>query len=214
MKPYRYFVLILISFFYQQFCFSQTSMKAKNLLDEVSEKMNSYDNFKFQFKYILENSKEDIRQETEGEITVSGEKYKLNFDDAIQLFDGKNLYTIIPENEEIMISKPEEDNDIIINPTDLIKFYNTGYDFHWDIIQYVNKVPIQYVKLIPADENPDITYLLLGINMKTKNIYRLIEIGQQNTTTTLTLTSIITNQVISDDFFKFHEKNYPSFYIN
>ena len=41
------------------------------------------------------------------------------------------------------------------------------------------------LKLIPNEENLDINYLLLGIDMRTKLIYRLIEIGKSDTRTTL-----------------------------
>ena len=45
--------------------FSQTKdPKAKQLLSEVNEKVNSYDNIEISFKYVLENESENIRQET------------------------------------------------------------------------------------------------------------------------------------------------------
>ena len=50
----------------------------------------------------------------EGNVTLAGDQYKLSFLEAIQLFDGTKTYTIVPENEEITISYPEEEEDISI----------------------------------------------------------------------------------------------------
>ena len=81
--------------------FGQPISKSIKLLDEVSKQMSDYKNFEFEFKYSLENSKENIRQETFGKIIISKNKYKLSIAELEQLFDGNNLYTIIPENKEI-----------------------------------------------------------------------------------------------------------------
>ena len=44
--------------------FAQDSAKAKALLNEVSQKVKSYDNIAIDFKYVLENANENIKQET------------------------------------------------------------------------------------------------------------------------------------------------------
>ena len=74
--------------------------------------------------------------------------------------------------------------------------------------------PIQFVKLIPNEENKELKYLLLGIDMRTKLIYRLIEIGRYDTRTTLTLKNFKTNFILGDDFFLFDKNEYPDYYIN
>ena len=187
---------------------------AKNLLDEVSNTLASFENVSFDFTYILENRPENIRQETEGFATISGELYKINFLGNEQLFDGEKTYTIVPENEEINISSNEDDLDFGINPLELLIFYKNGYAYQWDIKQNIMGRSIQFIKLIPNKENKDLKYLLLGIDMKTKLIYRLIEIGSSETRTTLTLRNIKTNTSLTNDFFKFDENKYSDFYIN
>ena len=44
--------------------------EAQNLLEKVSAKVNSYDNMVLEFKYVLDNSEENIHQETRGDITL------------------------------------------------------------------------------------------------------------------------------------------------
>ena len=193
---------------------SQNTEAARKLLDEVSGKISSFKNIKFDFTYVLENRPENIRQETNGSVTISKDLYRINFLGFEQLFDGKMTYTIIPENEEITISDPEEESEFGINPSEILTIYKKDYAYQWDIKQNVMGTPVQFVKLIPNEEKKELKYLLLGIDMRTKLIYRLIEIGRYDTRTTLTLKNIKTNINLRDDFFVFDKNKYPDYYIN
>ena len=83
-----------------------------------------------------------------------------------------------------------------------------------DIIQKIKGREIQYIKLNPIDSDSEIKYVLLGIDSITKHVYNLIEIGSNDTKTTLTINSFKTNQPLSNTFFYFDEKKYSDYYIN
>ena len=193
---------------------AQNTEAAQKLLDEVSTKIASFETMTFEFDYVLENRQENIKQETNGSVTVSGDRYKLLFLGAEQLFDGKKTYTVVPENEEITITSIEETEDIGINPSKLLYFYKEGYSFQWDIKQNVMGRTIQFIKLIPAEENKDVDYLLLCIDTVKKTIYRLIEIGSNQTRTTLTISNFVSNVKLNTNFFEFDASLYPDYYIN
>ena len=201
------------------FCFTlqlnaQDTEAAKKLLDQVSDNIASFKTMKFDFDYVLENRQENIKQETEGSVIVSGDPYKLLFLGAEQLFDGQKTYTIVPENEEITIEDLNETEDIGINPSKLLYFYKEGYAFQWDIKQNVMGRNIQFIRLIPTEENKDVNYLLLGIDTIKKTIYRLIEIGANETRTTLTISNFTADVELADNFFTFDPSLYPDYYIN
>lgn len=193
---------------------AQGPEQAKYLLNKVSAEIKTHQNLRLEFQYVLENKEEQIRQETEGKVTLAGDQYLLEFLDVIQLFDGEKLHTIVPENEEITISTPDPDEAISVNPSKLLSFYEEGYDYQWDISQRVMGRTIQFVKLIPSEENNDIRYLLLGIDLDKNSIYRLIEIGNNKTTTTLTILNQEENISLPNDYFEFDSSEYPNFYIN
>ena len=194
--------------------YSQSSEDAKKILDDVSTKISSFKNISFDFTYSLNNKEEQIKYETIGDITVSGEKYKLNYLGSIQLFDGEKIYTIIPENEEITINAKDNENEITLNPSKLLTFYKSGYNYFLDIKQKHLDKSIQFIKLIPVDKNSDLNYLLLGIDINTKNIFRLIEIGKNETVTTLTINNQRTNLKLEKSYFTINLEDYPNYFIN
>ena len=194
--------------------FAQNSSEAKALLDEVTAKVKSYENISIDFKYVLNNSEEDIRQETRGDVVMQGEKYVLNILGITRIYDGKTLYSISPEDEEVTISSENTKDENTITPSEMLSFYENGYNYTMDIIQNVNGRKIQYVKLLPIDSKSEIKHVLLGIDINTKHIYNLIEIGSNDTKTTLTVNSFKTNEPLSETLFTFDESKYKDYYIN
>jgi outer membrane lipoprotein-sorting protein len=187
---------------------------AKALLNDVSSKVRSYDNIAIDFKYVLNNTEEDISQETRGDVTMQGDKYVLNVLGVTRIFDGETLYNISPEDEEVTISSENTEDENTITPSKMLSFYESGYSYSMDIVQNVNGRKIQYVKLSPIDSNSEINYVLLGIDIKTKHIYNLIEVGSNNTKTTLTVNSFKTNESLSKTLFTFDESKYKDYFIN
>ena len=194
--------------------FSQNDAKAKALLNEVSTKVKSYDNISIDFKYVLTNLSENINQETRGSVVMQGNKYKLDILGITRIYDGRTLYSISPEDEEVTISKEDGSDPNSITPNKMLSFYEDGFTYKMDILQNVKGRKIQYVKLIPMDSNSEIKHILLGIDAETKHIYNLIETGKNGTKTTLTVNSFKTNDPISKTLFTFDESKYKEYYIN
>ena len=188
--------------------------KAKALLDEVSTKAKNYKNISIDFKYVLENTEENIKQETRGDVIMEDEKYRLNILGITRIFDGQNLYSISPEDEEVTVSKVSNEDQNTITPSKMLSFYEDGFTYKMDIEQNVQGRKIQFVKLTPIDSSSEIKYVLLGIDNKTKHIYRLIEIGKNGTKTTLTVNSFKTNETLSKSLFTFDQEKYKDYYIN
>ena len=211
MRNYILLLWTLFSFIGQ--AQSRTS-EAQQLLDDVSAKVKSYDSMTLEFKYVLENTEENIRQETRGDVTLQNDKYVLNILGITRIYDGKSLITISPEDEEVTISSNNTTDENTITPSKLLSFYKEGYTYNMDINQNIMGRKIQYIKLIPIDSDSEIKYVLLGIDSSTKHVYNLIEIGSNDTKTTLTINSFKTNQPLSKTFFEFDVKNYSDYYIN
>jgi len=193
---------------------NNTSADAKTLLDAVSTKVKSYDNISIDFKYVLQNTEENIHQETRGDVVLEGDKYVLNILGITRIYDGKTMYTISPEDEEVTISSKNSIDENTITPSAMLSFYEEGYRYEMDIVQNVKGRKIQYIKLVPIDSNSEINHVLLGIDSKTKHIYNLIEIGATDTRTTLTVNSFETNMPLSKTMFTFDKEKYKDYYIN
>lgn len=205
MKNILSFTFAIFTFFT---AFSQNDVGAKNLLDKVSNKMNSYNNVFVDFDYVLDNKAEDVQQKLSGDVIMQGDKYVVNLFGSTQIYDGSKTYTIIPENEEVNISDADIDGENTFTPSKFYSFYENGYTYSLGDIEKIGVKQIQFVKLIPIDTNSDINSILVGVDLKTEHIFQIIEIGKNETRTILTAKIIKTNQDIDSSLFSFNEKKY------
>ena len=213
-KMYRIYALVVLLLFSAGFSAqAQNSQKAKSLLDQVTAKVKSYDNIAIEFKYSVSNPKENLNQESKGTVVLKGNNYVLNFMGITRIFDGKKVYNIVPEDEEITISKYDGKKDDM-TPAKMLTFFNSGYKYTWDILQNVKGRKIQYIKLNPLNAKDKTKEVLLGIDIQTKHIYNLIQTEKDGTKMVITINSFKTNQPLSKNHFTFTESKYPNYYIN
>lgn len=211
----NYLIAILfITLFVTSGAVQAQDKKAKALLDQVSAKVKSYSTISIDFKYTLSNTKENINQDSKGNVVLKGNQYVLNFMGVTKMYDGKKTYTIVPEDEEVTISKLDENDDTAVTPSKMLTFFNSGYKYTLAETTIIKGRKIQYVKLVPMSSKDQRKEILLGIDSQTKNIYNLIEIGKKGTKTTLTVNSFKTNQSLSKNQFTFVKSKYPNYYIN
>ena len=190
--------------------YSQNDIKAEKLLDKVSSNIDKAKNYSINFSY---ESNDNVSEKTKGNILISQGNYVLDFLGVKQICDSNFIYTIVSENKEIMISEISEEKDEIINPLNLLKFYRDGYIINLDESKNESNYFIQYVKLIPTNNNSEISHLLLGISTENNNIYKIIEIGKNKSNTTIRIDNITYNSKLSDDIFVFNKNDYKEFYI-
>ena len=193
---------------------SQNSTEAEKLLNKVSENIKSYDNIYINYTYTLFNSEEDINQTNKGSFVTEDDKWKFVMLDVTRIFDGNKLYTISPDDEEVTISTQNPDDESTITPNKMLYFYEEGYNFEMDIVQYIGRKKIQYVKLIPMDSDAEIKYILLGIDVEFSQIYKVIETGLNDTQTTIAIVDFEVNLPLEESLFVFDKEKYKDYYMN
>lgn len=206
---------LFLSLFITSITFSQNSEEAKSLLDDVSQQMGSYSNMFISFSQTLSNEEAGINEGDEppirGEINLQGEKYLLNYLGNKFIYDGNKLYVINNEEKEISITDGDmSGDDGFIYPSKLLTFYKEGYNFEMGSLKNKQGRKIQFVTLNPIDSDSDIIKVELGIDAKTKHIYKLIQTGSNGAKTSFTITDFKSNQELPENFFKFDEQKYLS----
>lgn len=193
---------------------SQEADEAENLLNKVSENIKSYDNIYINYTYTLSNLEEDINQTNKGSFVTENDNWKFVMLGVTRIFDGDKLYTISPDDEEITISTQNPDDETTITPNKMLYFYEEGYNFEMDIVQYIGRKKIQYVKLVPMDSNAEIKYILLGIDVEFNQIYKVIETGINDTQTTIAIVDFEVNLPLEESLFIFDKEKYKDYYMN
>lgn len=200
--------LIIIIITSNNLIISQNAEEAEILLNKVSENIKSYDNIYINYTYTLSNLEEDINQTNKGSFVTEGDNWKFVMLGVTRIFDGEKLYTISPDDEEVTISTQNPDDESTITPNKMLYFYEEGYNFEMDIVQYVGRKKIQFVKLVPMDSDAEIKYILLGIDVEFNQIYKVIETGINDTQTTIAIVDFEVNLPLEESLFVFDREKY------
>lgn len=219
MNNMKRLILLLVVTCTFQTVISQENNKAKQLLDEVSSKMGAYENMQIGFSTTLVNEEAGIKENDEpprnGRITLKGEKYVLDYLGNTFMYDGKKLYVINHDDKEITTAEDDlSEDEGFIYPSNMLTFYKEGYNYKMGKEENFKGRKIQYVELTPIDSESEIVKVILGIDAKSKHIYKLIQIGANGATTKLTINQFKSNQKISDTAFTFDKSKYPDYIID
>ena len=203
--------------------FSQNDPEAEELLNKVSENIKAYESMYININHNLINKEEDIDFTNKVSFVKKGDKYNVKWNNIIFIYDGKKLYTINPDDEEVTVSSEDLDEESTITPNKILTFFEEGYHFKMDVSQDVTVVDyyeqrvrklLQYVKLVPIDSDSEIEYILLAIEKKNNRIYKSIEKGKNGTITSYTISSFEVDLPLNEDLFFFNKKKYKDYYIN
>jgi hypothetical protein len=131
----------------------------------------------------------------------------------IFIYDGTKTYIILEEDEEINVISGSSEEDLL-TPTKLFNFYQEGYSYQLAAKEKINGKQLQHVKLIPIDSNSESAYFLLSIDLDSKNINSIANIGNNGTETIISINEFKTNLELSDRLFSFNKSEYTNYIIN
>ena len=179
---------------------------AEEILEKISSKIDKSKNLSFKFSYKADNSILEF-----GEIIFSKKKYLLEFMGIKQICDGKKIYTIIPENKEVIISEFEDDVSVI-SPSNLLSFYKKGYKIF--IEEKSKKLDgFEFLKLIPEANNDEISHINLKVDLKENYIVEIHEFRKEGLVNVFKIINIQFDKKILENPFKFVESQYKGYYF-
>ena len=138
MKPRSNFNKSLLLFLFSLNCLNGQN-NGIQVLEEVMDNAMYVKDAYYRFNIISEN--ENDLFPISGELYIKKEKYFIDTEEIDQIFDGDKLYTIIHENEEIIVSS---DSNTFFNftPNQIFNFFKDDFeivieetqDFSWNLI--------------------------------------------------------------------------------
>ena len=181
------------------------SQSAEEILEIALERSltlnNSY------YKFVIESEVESPLLPMTGELFSKGEKYFIDTKDIDQIYDGKNIFTIVHENQEIIVGNSDI-SLISFTPNQIFNFFLEDYllnirsDTKSHIIEAKNINENNMIYIITISSS---NYSIEKIEMKDSTSDQII-----NTFLTLTYDY---NLTVPLSLFKFDIKNYDNYIL-
>jgi len=188
--------------------------KAKGILDKLSAKTKTYTSMSADFEYTMKNVEEDIEESQTGSLLTQGDKYHLEIAGQKIISDGKTVWTVLDEAEEVQVNDvpdPDETEDYI-SPTKILTLWEKGFKYKYDKSMTLNGAEVDVINLFPekADEQSFHT-IKIYVN-RAKMVVDQIDIkGKDGTDFVYSIKSFKTNEDIAADRFVFSTTNNPTY---
>lgn len=179
-----------------------SAQNAEEFLNNVIEKTKSYNDVSIVFNYKIINKEANIYETMRGYASMKGDSYKLNVDGQEMISDGKILWTHIIDDEEVMISEVNEDNNA--SPLAIIESFSNNITANF----LENNAEIKAIEIKENDgESFERIILTTDKDLRIKKVHAYFNDGIEFV---YEITEFTTNQNLPDSMFTFNENLYPN----
>lgn len=200
-------MLCLMLFAGRQQAMAQYDPKAKEILDAMSEAYQEIGSFESDFSYSMENPTQSISEDFEGDIIVSGDKYRLNMGGQEIINNGETVWTYLEEVNEVNIDDYDPDEGDI-SPTQIYNAYKRGFKYVYLEDQTEDGTTFHIVDLLPENTDNQFFKIRLFISEDDKTLKKWQIYDKNGTIYTYEISNFNPDAEISEDVFSFDASNY------
>ena len=181
----------------------QAQTMASELVKKTIDKINKHKNVEFVFDYDMSNETIAVTESASGTAYMQGDAYKLEVEGQQIISDGKIMWTYLPDSEEVMVSNPSDDENII-TPIKLLTTYDKDYTMKY------GKSSEKGIKVVEMS-NPkgEFSKVTLKINEAKLEIVSATISNRSGDAFTIKIKKTVFDQNLEAKFFTFDEKAHP-----
>ena len=182
---------------------AQAQTMASELVKNTVDKINKHKNVEFVFDYDMSNETIAVTESASGTAYMQGDAYKLEIEGQQIISDGKTMWIYLPDSEEVMVSNPSNDENII-TPIKMLTTYDKDYAMKY---AKSNEKGIKVVEMSnPKGEFSEVT---LKINEAKLEIVSATISNRSGDSFTIKIKKTVFDQNLDAKFFTFDEKAHP-----
>jgi outer membrane lipoprotein-sorting protein len=183
---------------------AQQDPAAKEILDRVATKSRQYKSIMVDFKMIAVDHKEDKKNVNTGNIVIKGDKYKVTSTGTTVYYDGKTMWTYVPEVSEVTITEPDnQDDNFLSNPAKVFSWYNRDFKYQYRGESTIDGINMHEIDLFPKNLNQPYSRIKIFITKDTEQLAIISSIGKDGIDYSVFLTNFLLNKEVDDIFFTF-----------
>lgn len=190
---------------------AQNDLKAKQILDQASQKTRSYTTISAEFTFSMQNKQMNINETNNGSIKLKGDKYVVDIPGAgLKVFaDGKNSWNYMKTGNQVTIAAIDENSSELMDPSSVFTIYEKGFKSKFIAEKTVDGKPVYQIELYPDNKEYEVSKITIDINKSTSVIQSALLAGTDGNTYTIKVNKFESNKEIQDSEFVFDAKKFP-----
>ncbi|NEM98635.1 LolA family protein [Pontibacter burrus] len=204
----KIFSLLLAMVLFVNLASAQQDPQATKILDAMSAKYKAMKAFKATFAQTMENTSSKGKETVEGDILVSGPKYRLAVSGQEVISDGKVLWTYLKDVNEVTITESDPEAEAM-SPGKIFEMYKKGYKYAYAGAEKgADGITYDVIELAPEDRNNPVFKVRLYINQKDKTLKSWKMFRNNGNRYTYTIKNFQANPPLAADTFSFNKAKY------
>ncbi len=184
--------------------------KAKQILDEVSEKTRTYTSIYADFTFSMVNKEMEIDEKNEGSIKLKGQKYCVQLPDVgVEVFsDGTTLWNYMKEGNQVTISDIDDESSELMDPSSIFTIYERGFKSEYVAEKKMGSKTVYQINLFPDSDEYDVSKIEVSIDKATMMISAATLHGTDGNLYGIVVKKLETDNNFTDADFVFNKANY------
>lgn len=203
----RLFSLLLAVLLFVNLANAQQDPKAAKVLDAMSQKYKTMKAFQADFAQTMESPSAKVKETMEGNVLVSGDKYRLKVNGQEVINNGKLMWTYLKDANEVTITENDAEAESM-SPGKIFDMYKKGYKYSYAGTETMDGVKYNVVELSPEDRSNPIFKVRLYINQKDNTLKSWQMFRNNGNRYTYTIKNFQANPTLASDAFAFNKTRY------
>ncbi len=193
---------------------AQQDQRAVRVINAVKKKLQSMNDLEARFSYkIIMRGKKSFKPIIQnGTLRMKkGNKYRIDLASQTILCDGKTVWTVLKDDEEVNISDYDPEEGFSVQK--LFSVFDKKMKVRYDGEKYVSGQKTRLLTFFPLSDKEDYFKILVWIS--SSNLPVKMEVWNRNgSVVTYELKSVKLNGGLSDGLFVFNKNQYADFEMN
>ncbi len=203
----KIFSLLLILFTVVNLASAQQDPQATKVLNAMSAKYKAMKGFKANFSQTMENTSSKVKETMEGDILVSGPKYRLKVAGQEIISDGKLMWTYLKDANEVTITETDAEAEAMA-PSKIFEMYKKGYKYAYAGTETRAGEKVDVIELAPEDRSNPIFKVRLYVSQKDKSLKSWQMFRNNGNRYTYAIKNFQANPPLAADAFSFNKAKY------
>jgi len=192
------------------FAVAQNGSQAKQILNEVSKKTQSYNTISASFIFSMDNEEMEIHEKNEGSIQLKGQKYVVDLPDVgMKVYsNGETLWNYMEDGNQVTISNIEDNSSELMDPSSIFSIYEKGFESKYIGEKQNGGKTLYQIELYPDTDAHDVSKIVLFIDKSNMMINSAVLHGTDGNLYGIEVTQMDIDTELADDYFVFNAGNY------
>lgn len=194
-------------------CHHLSAQSQQNAIDLLNRAANAYEQsqgISAAFQIRTFDSSKSLQTEIEGNIAMQASRFYLEVPDEMKAwFDGRDLWTLIINAQEVNLSTPSPEELLMLNPVNIFSLYKQGYQSRLLGDKQSSKQSLSGIELKAQEASAEISRIVIYVDKNKLHPAEIVIYQRDGNHAIINIYQYQTNQNHPNSRFLFPQKDYP-----